>query len=48
MSGSDREYKCSKCHMVITLSGSYTGQPEKKQGGPCPKDTKGEHSWVRK
>jgi DNA-directed RNA polymerase subunit RPC12/RpoP len=42
----DRKYKCIKCGLIITLSGSSTAQPDKKQGGPCPKGSSGDHSWT--
>jgi len=41
------EYKweCLRCGLVITTSSSIA--PSRKAGGPCPKDSHGEHSWVR-
>jgi hypothetical protein len=44
----DREYKCLICGLIIKVSGSRPGTPDKKEGGPCPKNTKGEHSWTNK
>jgi len=30
--------------MQITLS--QMGVPDKKMGGPCPKDSRGQHAWM--
>ncbi|MCD6417474.1 hypothetical protein J7M00_01665 [bacterium] len=46
MSDETYEWKCLRCGMVITTTFSYP--PDKKAGGPCPKDSRGEHSWHRR
>ena len=35
--------KCYKCGIIVTSASSF---PDKKLGGPCPKDSSGNHGWV--
>ncbi|MEI7961106.1 MAG: hypothetical protein WCI04_02110 [archaeon] len=40
------KFECSRCHAVVEISFNKT-VPDKKEDGPCPKASNGEHSWWR-
>lgn len=38
-----KQWKCYWCDMVITTTGS---EPDRKAGGPCPRNPGGDHNWT--
>ncbi len=38
------KYQCHWCNMVVEIQPG-TGAPDKKYGGPCTRNSKGEHGW---
>jgi hypothetical protein len=42
----EKKYKCLNCKMVITMASGVTVPPNPKQGGPCPNNQSGNHSWT--
>lgn len=39
----EKKWKCSRCGMIVTVGAFF---PDKKLGGPCPRDPRGEHGWI--
>jgi hypothetical protein len=40
------KYKCNNCALVIEVESKAL--PDRREGGPCPKDNMGQHNWVKK
>jgi hypothetical protein len=38
------KYKCNNCALIVEVT---SGVPARKEGGPCPKDSLGQHNWVK-
>jgi len=38
------KFKCNYCGMIITAA---TSTPDRKMGGPCPRDSSGNHYYSR-
>ena len=41
-----QKYKCNNCALVVEVESKAL--PDRKEGGPCPKDTLGQHNWQKK
>jgi hypothetical protein len=40
-----QKYKCSNCALIVEVESKAI--PDRRLSGPCPKDTMGQHSWVK-
>ena len=40
----EHKNRCIRCGIIVT---STTAFPDRQLGGPCPKDSSGNHSWTR-